>query len=67
MNFKDFTQKIGVLKTEKLGGLEAQFKMAPKLRFKYNQEKIVASKPKKAAVLALFYPNIKNETCFLLS
>lgn len=67
MNFKDFTQKIGDLKTEKLGGLEAQFKMAPKLRVKYNQEKIVASKPKKAAVLALFYPNKKNETCFLLT
>lgn len=67
MNFKDFTNKIDALKTDKLGGLEAQFKMAPELRLKYNEDKIVANKPRKAAVLALFYPNKKNETCFLLT
>jgi 8-oxo-dGTP pyrophosphatase MutT (NUDIX family) len=67
MNFKDFTKKIDALKIEKLGGLNAQFKMAPKLRLKYDQDKIAASKPREAAVLVLFYPNIKNETCFLLT
>jgi 8-oxo-dGTP pyrophosphatase MutT (NUDIX family) len=67
MNFKDFTKKIDALKNEKLGGLNAQFKMAPKLRLKYDQDKIAASKPREAAVLVLFYPNIKNETCFLLT
>jgi 8-oxo-dGTP pyrophosphatase MutT (NUDIX family) len=67
MNFKDFTQKIEALKTKKLGGLEAQFKMAPKLRLKYDQDKIVANNPKKAAVLVLFYPNKDHETCFLLT
>ena len=67
MNFKDFTEKIDIFKKVKLGGLEAQFKMAPKLRLKYNQDKIRANKPRKAAVLALFYPNANNETCFLLT
>lgn len=67
MNFKDFTQKIDSLRKEKLGGLSAQFKMAPKLRLQYNQNKIAANNPRKAAVLALFYPNSENETCFLLT
>lgn len=67
MNFKKFTDKIEDLKRDKLGGLEAQFKMAPKLRLKYNQEKIVANNPRKAAVLALFYPNKNYETTLLLT
>ena len=67
MNFKDFTTRIDSFKNDKLGGLEAQFKMAPKLRLKYDQDKIAANNPKKAAVLALFYPNKENETCFLLT
>ena len=37
------------------------------MRLQYNAEKIAASNPKKAAVLALFYPNEHNETCFLLT
>lgn len=67
MNFKDFTDKIENLKSVKLGGLDAQFKMAPKLRLKYNKDKITANKPRKAAVLALFYPNKNNETTILLT
>ena len=67
MDFKDFTNRIDSFKNDKLGGLEAQFKMAPKLRLKYDQDKIAANNPKKAAVLALFYPNKENETCFLLT
>ncbi|MFY9243278.1 MAG: CoA pyrophosphatase [Polaribacter sp.] len=67
MNFPDFKNKIEDLKIKKLGGLEAQFKMAPKLRLKYDADKIQASNPKKASVLALFYPNNKNETCLLLT
>lgn len=67
MNFKDFTDKITALQTSKLGGFDAQFKMAPKLRLKYSQEKIAANNPRKAAVLALFYPNKKNETTLLLT
>ena len=65
MNFTHFTDKIDHLKVVKLGGLEAQFKMAPKLRLKYDQDKILANNPRKAAVLALFYPNKDKETCFI--
>ncbi|WP_158838357.1 NUDIX hydrolase [Polaribacter sp. L3A8] len=67
MNFNDFKNKIAQLKTTELGGLNAQFKLAPKIRLKYDADKIIANNPRKAAVLALFYPNKKNETCFLLT
>lgn len=67
MNFKDFTAKIDHLKSIELGGLDAQFKMAPKLRLKYDKDKITASNPKKAAVLALFYPDNENTTRLLLT
>ena len=67
MNFNDFKNKITQLKTTELGGLNAQFKLAPKIRLKYDADKITANNPRKAAVLALFYPNDKNETCFLLT
>ncbi|KGL64030.1 NUDIX hydrolase [Polaribacter sp. Hel1_85] len=67
MNFIDFKNKLVQLQTSELGGLEAQFKLAPKMRLNYNADKIKAKNPRKAAVLALFYPNIRNETCFLLT
>lgn len=67
MDFADFTQKIDELKKHPLGGLDAQFRMAPKLRLRYDQDKIAAQNPRKAAVLALFYPNLKQETCLLLT
>ena len=67
MNFNQFKKQIDYLKSNKLGGLEAQFKLAPKLRLNYNEDKIAANNPKKAAVLALFYPNKNNETTFLLT
>ncbi|UAM98967.1 CoA pyrophosphatase [Polaribacter litorisediminis] len=67
MNFKDFTKKIEDLQQMKLGGLEAQFRMAPQLRLRYNKDKIIANNPRRAAVLALLYPNIKNETTLLLT
>ena len=67
MNFTNFKEKINSLKTRELGGLEAQFKMAPKLRLQYNKEKIEAQKPKRAAVLALFYPNEEQTTTLLLT
>lgn len=67
MNFNEFQQKIKQLKQTPLAGLEAQFKMAPKLRLQYNIDEIKARNPRKAAVLALFYPNNVNETTFLLT
>lgn len=67
MNFTDFTSKIIDLKNAQLGGLEAQFLLAPKLRLQYDKDKIAANNPKKAAVLALFYPDKNQQTRFLLT
>jgi len=67
MDFSSFINNIDHIKTAEIGGLASQFRLAPKMRLNYNAEKIAASNPKKAAVLALFYPNKKGETCFLLT
>ncbi len=67
MQFDEFLSKIDQIRSKKLGGLDAQFKLAPKLRLRYSQQKIEANKPKKAAVLSLFYPNEQNEASFLLT
>ncbi|WP_299527237.1 CoA pyrophosphatase [uncultured Lutibacter sp.] len=67
MNFNHFINSISKLKENPVGGLEAQFKLAPKLRLRYSNEKIEALNPKKAAVVALFYPNTIGEVCFLLT
>lgn len=67
MNFTEFTSKINDLKASNLGGLEAQFLLAPRLRLQYDAQKIAASNPKRAGVLALFYPNEQQETTFLLT
>ena len=67
MDFTSFISNVDKLKSSKLGGLDAQFHLAPELRLRYSDEQIKALQPKKAAVLALFYPNEKNESCFLLT
>lgn len=67
MLFEEFLGKINDLKSYPLGGQEAQFRLAPTLRLGYDDEKIKARKPKKAAVLALFYPDNNNQTTFLLT
>ena len=67
MRFNSFLSKISHYKTAKLGGLEAQFKLAPELRTRFNDEIIATRNPKKAGVLALFYPNEQGETIFLLT
>ena len=67
MDFTSFINTINNIQTAKIGGIESQFRLAPKMRLNYNAEKIAASNPKRAAVLALFYPNKKGETCFLLT
>jgi len=67
MDYKDFKNSIELLKNKPIGGLEAQFSLAPKLRLPYSNEKIQSLNPKKAAVLALFYPNEQGKTHFLLT
>ena len=67
MNFEVFLKNIEVLKNTQLPGIEAQFKLAPKMRLEYNAKRIEANNPKIAAVLALFYPNDKNTVSLLLT
>lgn len=67
MNFTDFSAKIDQYSTAKLGGRESQFKLVPELRVKISDEKIKNSNPRKAAVMALFYPDKQNNTRFLLT
>lgn len=67
MEFNYFKSNILKLSNTPIGGLTAQFKLAPKLRLKYSKEIIDSKNPKKAAVLVLFYPNKNGETCFLLT
>ena len=67
MQFSKFKSITKQLKKIPLGGLEAQFILAPELRKRYDENKIKIQNPRKAAVLALFYPNENNETCFLLT
>ena len=44
MDFKAFINNLQSIKENKLGGIGAQFSLAPKLRLKYSAEKIDASK-----------------------
>lgn len=67
MKFELFLKHIETVKNTKLPGIEAQFKLAPKLRLNYNAKKIKANDPKIAAILALFYPNQNNEVTLLLT
>ncbi|MFO7673271.1 MAG: CoA pyrophosphatase [Lutibacter sp.] len=67
MDFNDFKNNVSKLTEIPLGGLDAQFELAPKFRQKYTREFLTAQNAKKAAVLALFYPNEQGKTCFLLT
>lgn len=67
MIFSDFINQIEELQQKQLGGLASQFKLAPKLRTRFSEELILSKSPKKAAVLALFYPDKNNQTRFLLT
>lgn len=67
MNFEIFLKNLEVIKNTQLPGIEAQFKLAPKMRLDYNTRRNTANKPKIAAVLALFYPNQKNKVSLLLT
>ena len=67
MEFDSFLSLISKLDHIKLGGFTSHKKMIPKQRIHYSKESITQLQPKKAAVLALFYPNNEKETCFLLT
>lgn len=67
MDFSLFKQAINKLQNEKLGGLDAQFKLAPASRKPYLKNLVIDKNAKKAAVLALFYPNETGKTKFVLT
>lgn len=67
MDFSYFLKNIPKIKSAELGGLPSLFKMAPAVRIPYKSEDIAKNNPKSAAVLALFYPNKDNKTCFVLT
>lgn len=67
MEFHKFIELIPGLKTAEINGLDAQFKLAPKMRKKYSEDYLKQKDARLAAVLALFYPDEKNETKFLLT
>lgn len=67
MDFSRFQEKIKQLSKIPNPGIEAQFKLAPKIRKPYSEQFIATKNPKQAAVLALFYPEKNNKTHFLLT
>ncbi|UMB61583.1 CoA pyrophosphatase [Lutibacter sp. A80] len=67
MNFLILKKHIKQLSNAETGGLKAQFKLAPDIRKEFSEEKIKASNPRKAGVLAIFYPDTKGELHILLT
>lgn len=67
MIFTDFINNISHLQNGELGGQPSQFKLAPKLRLQFSEEDIKERNPKLASVLAVFYPDEKNQTRFLVT
>ena len=67
MNFNTFTKFASKLKDAPLPGEESHYKMAPSIRIKALGElNLGQRKPKKAAVVALFYPDEALNTRLLL-
>ena len=66
MDFDYFLSLISKIENAQLGGLSSHAKMIPKERKLLDLNDIETSNPRKAAVLALFYPDPSNLTKFLL-
>ena len=67
MEFESFLSLISKIDQGKLNGIYSHKKMIPEERINFSQKEILKLNPKKAAVLALFYPDINNKTKFLLT
>ncbi|MEG9328699.1 CoA pyrophosphatase [Salinimicrobium catena] len=67
MDFEKFFNRSPKLRKIKLPGEEAHYKLAPMLRLRELENlDIEQKKPKQAAVLAVFYPGLQEETRFVL-
>jgi len=67
MEYSTFLSLLSKIEIASIGGTATQFKLAPKIRKPLSDNLIQEQQPKKAAVLAFFYPNHKNETYFILT
>ncbi|WP_228237605.1 NUDIX hydrolase [Allomuricauda sp. M10] len=67
MNFNEFYQRALNLKNLPLPGEVSHHKMSPALRIQWLKEnKIEDANPKRAGVMALFYPDLEEQTRLLL-
>ena len=66
MEFDYFLSLISKIEDTQLGGFASHAKMIPKERKLLKKIELESANPRKAAVLALFYPDQSNLTCFLL-
>ena len=67
MNLDFFKTYIPKIQNTPLGGIEAQFKLAPSYRKKYDLISIQNKQPRLAAVMMLIFPDENNEMRFLLT
>jgi len=67
MQHSTFRNLKNLLKSTQLGGAEDQKLMVPSERRVLTPKQAVLDEAKKAAVLALFYPNKNGETCLVLT
>lgn len=67
MDFIDFSQQISKIENLPLPGIDSHYKMAPMARvLELKSEEIKKRNPRKAGVMALFYPNAVGATQLLL-
>ena len=67
MQFDNFSQQLVKIKNLPLPGVSSHYKMAPEVRIKELKAGFSSRKiPRKAGVMALFYPKFGGETHFLL-
>ncbi|MBT8282720.1 MAG: CoA pyrophosphatase [Muriicola sp.] len=67
MDFIKFSEQIPKIKNLPLPGRDAHYKMAPEIRIRELEEgNIIRKNPKKAGVMALFYPGESSQTHLLL-
>jgi 8-oxo-dGTP pyrophosphatase MutT (NUDIX family) len=67
MEFKIFAERIPKIKNLPLPGRDAHYKLAPEIRIRELESgKIIKKNPRKAGVMALFYPDAAQHTRLLL-
>jgi len=67
MTFSTFKNSISKIENFEVLGAQAHLEMSPKFRTKELENlNMEAKNPRKAGVMALFYPNNENETCLVL-